>query len=121
MSKGKRWSIDSSPSQVEARTNFVLPFELTKGSEHNFRATLRESLRVLVVPPGEGITAIFRGEARKGADLENLLFYNVGTAAFESLSRGGVQLERDRRTADGRRYVYNSGLSNGLRYWERRG
>jgi hypothetical protein len=71
-----------------------LPFE-PKGVLLEARNQLRQQLSQLCASPVEILEARFVTTRHEYVDLENVLLYNVGTAAFSASSRSGLRFVRD--------------------------
>ena len=70
-----------------------LPFE-PDGWIKTARGELREAIGKLPLQAGEILHAVYRSEERSFADVENILFYNVGTGRFAGLTSQGLRFER---------------------------
>jgi hypothetical protein len=79
---------------VEMRSSFRLPFE-PKRIPLEARSRLRQLLSQLNANPGEILEARFITTRHEFVDLENVLLYNVGNAAFSASSRSGLRFVRD--------------------------
>jgi hypothetical protein len=79
---------------VRAEADAPLPYEPRTPEQRELRAELRERLRRLTCRPDEVLQARFYGPKPSGADVENLLLYNVddGGGCFAGAARG-VRLE----------------------------
>ena len=56
-------------------------------------AILYDEIRNMSLSAGEMLRARFYGKTPKGADLENVLFYNIGSGCFTKLIQNGVIFE----------------------------
>ena len=70
-----------------------IPFE-PDGWMKTARGELREAIGKLPLQAGEILHAVYRSEERSFADVENILFYNVGTGCFAGLTSKGLRFER---------------------------
>ena len=78
---------------VEAWSSARLPFEPT-GVMREFRGELRSAAAQLLAAPGEGLYALYTSPIDGHFDIENVLLYNVGTAAFRRSARYELVVER---------------------------
>lgn len=67
--------------RVEVWSSTRLPFE-PKGEMQKLRAEIRRALAALAVPQGMTLQARYQSSSADRCDIENVLFYNVGTAYF---------------------------------------
>ena len=96
------------PSSVEAWSVARLPFEPI-GWALAFRNDLRDALRQTLPVAGARLHAIYGADdQRQFVDTENVLLYNVGSAALRHLMGHGVGFERAFRYPSPPR---NSGLT----------
>lgn len=88
------YAIRASADAVEAWSTVRLPFE-PKGRMLELRTELRAALRSLSPAPGAQLHAVY-GASDDGqfVDTENVLLYNVGTAALRHLAGSAVTFER---------------------------
>lgn len=88
------YALRTSTNTVEAWSTVRLPFE-PKGRMLELRTELRAALRSLSPAPGAQLHAVY-GATDDGqfVDTENVLLYNVGTAALSHLSESAVTVER---------------------------
>lgn len=91
---GRTWSVQAGAELVEAWSLRRLPFEPT-GELMHLRSALKRALLSLEVPKGSLLRAVYCSTDRSLVDLENVLFYNVGVQAFNSVARSGVVFERE--------------------------
>lgn len=74
------------------------------------KAGLVFALARLAAEEGEILHAVFAGHKPATADIENLLLYNLGSAAFTAAAAHGLLIERDlgspRRSLSGAEYPY---------------
>ncbi len=78
---------------VEAWCAWALPFMNRTAIQSRYRNELREALQHLTV--GAALRATHTSEhLPNGPDVENLLFYNVGTAAFRQLASKALRFDR---------------------------
>lgn len=70
-----------------------LPFE-PQGWLKDFRNDLRTAIHSLQSHPGQILHAIYATPQSGLCDIENILFYNVGTSHFASLMTNGLRFER---------------------------
>ena len=80
-------------SRVELWSSRRLPFE-PKGWLKQVRSELRDAIRTLPVQPHEVLQATYTSSEDAFVDVENVLFYNVGTGCFAEASRSGLRFER---------------------------
>ena len=66
-----------------------LPFE-AKGWLRSYRDCLRSSLGQLHLPEGALLRAVYATPTQELADLENVLFYNLGSSSYRHLIHNGV-------------------------------
>ncbi|MDQ6840198.1 MAG: hypothetical protein M3137_18165, partial [Actinomycetota bacterium] len=83
--------VRGSASVVAAWSTRRLPFE-PKGWLLDLRSDLREAIRHL--SPSGALHASYTSPDRSFSDLENVLFYNVGGAAFSPLGLQTLSFER---------------------------
>ena len=111
---------------VEAWSRERLRFE-PKGWQLKFRADLRQALRKLSFVPEYHLAASYASLAAGYCDVENILFYNVGTTYFSHLARKGMCFERlfslppvPENIVDGWKHYVSYALAKpngGLTYW----
>ncbi|MBB6451600.1 hypothetical protein HNQ94_000021 [Salirhabdus euzebyi] len=92
-SKSKsHYYIDTSTNMLEVYTSKRLPFE-PKGWQVDMRNSIRNGLKSL---NGENVTlrALYKSMSEDFFDVENVLFYNVGSSAFSHLDIKSLQFER---------------------------
>jgi hypothetical protein len=78
---------------VEAWSSWALPFMNRTAVQSQYRDDLRQALSGLT--PGGGLTATHTSQyGPRAPDVENLLFYNVGTSVFRPLAKDGLQFQR---------------------------
>jgi len=70
------------------------------------RAFLQNYLKELVPEPGQILVARYSGPKHPKSDVENLLFYNIGSSCFESAFRYGVQFEEMSKPTELSEYRY---------------
>ena len=85
------WS-DAHPS-VEIWSSTRLPFE-PKGEMLQLRTEIRAAVRQVVVADGQLLRAIYQSGQTDVVDLDNVLFDNVGYAAFAECGARGLVFER---------------------------
>lgn len=73
-----------------------LPFEPT-GPMLEARTHLRAAIRGLRPEPGRALVASYSSLDSHFFDVENVLYYNVGPAAFGALASSAIRFERQRR------------------------
>jgi len=78
---------------VELWSSKRLPFE-PKGWLYDMRETLRIAISQLVVYNGNILSATYTSPIEELCDVENILFYNVGTGRFKTTCLNGFLLER---------------------------
>jgi hypothetical protein len=93
MKSNLSFEINSTPDCVQLWLDKRLSFE-PKGEYIAARNSLRERLRGLDVPAGQILSATYSAIGDAFCDVENVLFYNFGAAAFPKLSRKGLRFER---------------------------
>jgi hypothetical protein len=91
--EASRYVVAASPDVVEVWSSFRLPFEPTS-SQQGLRTDLRAALAALTFPGDALLRATYASAGRDFCDVENVLLYNVGPAAFAHLVRRGVWFER---------------------------
>jgi hypothetical protein len=84
---------DAAGSRVDAWSATRLPFEPV-GTMLQFRAGLRVAVEQLSADSGRALQAIYTSPLGGRFDVENVLLYNVGTAAFERSVESGLIAER---------------------------
>ncbi len=77
---------------VQAWSKQYIPFE-PKGWHKAMREDLKQAIGEIVVDDS-GLYAAYISESQKFCDVENVLFYNIGPAAFKHLSKNGICFER---------------------------
>jgi hypothetical protein len=77
---------------VTAWSTACIPFEPT-GWRLDFRNDLREAIARLPSQQGKVLSATYRSAVREGADVENLLIYNVFNAKLSRAARDGLIFE----------------------------
>lgn len=92
----EQFQVAGTTTAVDAWSDRRLGFE-PKGSMVEFRAELRAALRRL--DPSPTLHAVYSSPDRRFADLENVLFYNVGGVGFSPLGTGTLTFERSFETA----------------------
>lgn len=85
--------VEASPDVVQAWASRRLPFEPT-GPIIEYRAALRAGLAQLEPSAGSFLDACYTGPADRSCDVENVLVYNIGQAAFSHLRLTGLSLVR---------------------------
>lgn len=97
-----------------------VPYEPGTRELLDLRAELQRQLAEMSVGDGEILWAAFAGRLPDGADVENVLFYNLdGKGAFARSMNNGACFELDPRPWDGVRYSYWVGPpGDGLRHWQ---
>ena len=78
---------------VELWSSKRLPFE-PKGWQHDMRASLRTAISRLVVDDNSILIALYKSSDKNLCDIDNILFYNIGSAVFENVCYNGFFLER---------------------------
>jgi hypothetical protein len=84
-------------SSVEIWLNQRLPFSgHSNGRDCKARGGLRKALQQLTYKPDLLLSASYASAFpdRSGCDVENVLFYNVGSEAFKGIARNGLRFER---------------------------
>lgn len=67
---------------VEIQSDFSVRHDNLKPEEYRLRFHIKEKLDKLRAAKGEILIATYSGERPKGSDIENTLFYNIGTGEF---------------------------------------
>ena len=70
-----------------------MPFE-PKGWELQFRNDIRQALRRLSFVPDSNLATLHVSSVIEYCDVENIVFYNIGSASFAHLQSKGVSFER---------------------------
>lgn len=84
---------DPAGSFVEAWSAWHLPFEPRQAPQLEYRAQLRDAIARLRA--GEGLTATYIcPSVVPGLDVENVLFYNVGTSVFRNVTKRALRFAR---------------------------
>lgn len=107
-----------------------LPFEPT-GWMKQLRGELREAIRSLPIQADAILHATYASSEDRFVDVENVLFYNVGTGCFARVGSLGLRFERvfasapkSPRVLDGstlHHHLYETVARNGaFHHWERR-
>ena len=78
---------------VEAWSAERLPFE-PKGWKLQFRSDVREALQRLSFVPGSTLAALYMSPITEYCDVENIVFYNIGSASFSHLRCKSIRFER---------------------------
>jgi hypothetical protein len=78
---------------VEGWSVKLLPFE-PKAVDLEFKQTLIQAIHHLSVAPGYVLHGVYASEVVANCDAENILFYNVGSSPFGSLTQLGLTFER---------------------------
>ena len=88
--------IDSDASRVIAWSTACIPFPPYKPQDWraDFRDDLREAIARLPSRQGKVLSATYRSAISEGADVENLLIYNVFNAKLSRAARNGLIFER---------------------------
>jgi hypothetical protein len=92
MTKAEEFLITASPQQVDAWSAWALPWGRLSMEQSRFKGKLRQAIGDL--DPCSGLRATYTTVARRGPDLENLLFYNVGSSPFAKTGRDLIRFER---------------------------
>ena len=79
------------PGGFDSWSSERLPFQ-PRGWKREWRDDLARHVRGLA--PAESIRAVYTSRDEAVVDTENVVFYNVGAAAFRHLTRGGLVFER---------------------------
>ena len=120
--------VHASSEVVEAWSTDRLPFD-PKGWRREFRDGLRDALVNLEVRDDDLLHAVYSSADQSFCDVENVLLYNVGMAAFAGHMRSGLQVERRfavpaaaQRQGDAHHHRYAAvAANNGLTHWTRSG
>ncbi|MGC1411207.1 MAG: hypothetical protein WA864_19975 [Acetobacteraceae bacterium] len=92
MTASTGYLIKTSPHQVEAWSAWALPFVHLSTEQSCFREMLRDAIGCL--DPCSGLRATYSTVQPRGPDLENLLFYNVGSHPFAKVGKDRIRFER---------------------------
>jgi hypothetical protein len=106
--RGVKFAVRSSTDMVSAWSEACLPFE-PRGWQLQFRQELRDALRGLASNTERGLLAEYDSPNEASVDVENVLLYNVGMAAFGPLVGAGVTCRRG-RSADARHHMFTAWL-----------
>lgn len=79
---------------VEIRSNFSVRHDNLKPEEYRLKCHIKEKLDKLRAVKGEILIATYGGERPKGSDMENLLFYNIGTGAFSKVFQSSKEMKQ---------------------------
>jgi len=90
---GGKYTVRVEDRVVEAWSTIRLPFQ-PRDWLRDLRSELQATLRTLVAGPGEVLHAVYSAARGAPCDVENVLFYNVGTAALRRAMTTGVRFER---------------------------
>ena len=85
--------LERDPHSVRFWSKTRLPFE-PRGQLREARDSLRTEIETLIPSPGYILSAKYQSLDQEFFDVENILFYNVGTAAFRSAAGEGLHFER---------------------------
>jgi hypothetical protein len=88
-----RVTVRTPGSDVEAWSSIRLPFE-PKGWLLDFRRELAQACRALTAGPRQVLHAVYTSADYRLVDVENVLTYNLGTAAIRAAAQHGLILER---------------------------
>ncbi len=89
------FKINSSGHKVELWSNEILQFDSSKNGQKNLKEALRQSIQCMQSQPFQYLKASFITEENlKKTDVENILFYNVGSGCFNALKLKGIYFER---------------------------
>lgn len=113
---------------VEAWSLERLPFE-PKDWKRQLRSDIREALQKLSFIPDYYLATLYISPVDQYCDVENIVFYNVGSTYFTRLARHGIRFERvfsqpptpPNSAANGWRHYLSYALINkeiGFTYWE---
>ncbi len=79
---------------VEIRSNFSVRHDNLKPEEYRLKCHIKEKLDKLRAVKGEILIATYGGERPKGSDIENLLFYNIGTGPFSKVFQSSKEMKQ---------------------------
>ena len=89
---------DENNNSVEFWSNIRLPFETTvklpKVKFHEIRDSLRSAIKGLKSKNNTILNAEYSSTQKEFFDVENVLFYNVGSGVFKHLCKNGLRFER---------------------------
>lgn len=88
-----RFEIASTTAAVDFWVDTRLPFQ-PKGELVDARKSLCNAIRQLTAPPNQILSATYRTQQDAYCDVENILFYNVGTSNFGGVTQNGLRFER---------------------------
>lgn len=87
LTTGEEWTVERTLDEVVVRSDVRLPFQ-PKGSMLALRGAIRAAVGALVADSAESaMTATYASARRDFVDIENVLFYNVGTSVFGQPTR----------------------------------
>ncbi|QDU46842.1 hypothetical protein Mal52_53650 [Symmachiella dynata] len=95
MKNEARFYLEADRSSVQFWVDTRLPFE-PKGNMREARDALRKALLSLEPKSGHILAATYRSLDCRFCDVENVLLYNVGAAAFAAVAMEGLRFERNR-------------------------
>ncbi len=85
--------IAHSKDRVQLWSKERLPFE-PKGWQLKMKQELRSRLEAMVAPNNTILHALYTSRINQSFDVENILFYNVGSSSFSSICKDKLIFER---------------------------
>jgi hypothetical protein len=70
-----------------------VPFEPRTEGQRALKRELQQHLAAITMPPGHVLRAMYRRPLPRGADVENVLLYNIGGRGLSRAMRHGVRFE----------------------------
>lgn len=105
----------------EGELSDYVPFEPRMDAQRMRRQALRDRLAGLVVPPGKLLHAAYRRAPPSGADVENVLLYNIQGAGLGKAMANGVRFELAPEDLAVDAYSYRAAaVDAGFDHWESR-
>ena len=90
----ENYCIEKEQDAVHAYAKSYIPFETNISWIKKFRNALRQALKEQLRPVSDlCLMANYSGPAAGMADLENILFYNIGTSSFSALGAQELRME----------------------------
>ena len=111
-----RYLIMSGRNSVEVWSEKRLPFE-PKGSLQLLRNDIRSALGTINCGPTEVLHALYVSSINEACDVDNILFYNVGTEYFPQIGYAGLRFERSFSQPPPLPQTKEYSLQHYLRYW----
>lgn len=92
--KTEHFTILATDTSVLAHAQTPIPFDHLSGNQQAFRSALRQAVTALRPVPGHCFVGRYSGPNTPHCDVENALFYNIGTASFRHLGLNTLLIER---------------------------